>query len=206
MKHILMLMFLALMLSLNDYVYSQSEDDLSKEVICPCMLEYGFNTDVKESLNTGTDFHPVLKFIGAEIKDGVVICKYDSVFYSLKNSSAFEFLSHGNLEDNWRSEDSVVIKYYSSQSFHASVINYIYGDISAAQFGENFKSVSLSDPSSANVSLKSGGSIKLNESKNGFLIKRNDIIKMKALTPGIRVPTSLGKKKNNTAPDNLQKK
>ena len=206
MKYISILVFFVLVLSLNDYAYSQREDDLSKEVICPCMLEYDFNKDVKESLNTANDFHPVLKFIGAEIKDGKMLCNYDSVFYSLKKGNAFEFLSQNNLKDKWTPEDSVEIKYYSSQSFRASVINYIYGDISSAQFDENFKPVSLSDPSTSEISLKSGGSIKLNESQNGFLIKRNDIIKMKALAPGIRVPKSLGKKKNNTVPGNMSKK
>ena len=205
MKYISMIIFLALMLLLNNFVHSQSEDDLFKEVICPCMIEYDFNSDIKESLNAGTDFHPVLKFIGAEINNGIMFCNYDTVFYNLKNGSTFKFVTSGNLEDKWTSEDSVVIHYYSSQSFQASVLSFIYGDISTAQFSENFQSFSLSAPSSAKIFLKSGGVIKLNGLQNGFLIKRDDVIKMKALTPGIIVPKSLGRKKNNTTPDNLKK-
>lgn len=205
MKYISMLILLSVMFLFNDYVYSQSEDDLSKEVICPCMIEYGFNADVKESLNAGADFHPVLKFINAEIKDRLMICNYETVFLSFKNGSDFEFVSFENLKDNWTTNGSAVISYYSSQKFKASILNYIYGDISAAQFDENFQSISLSDPSAANIFLKSGGNIKLNNSQIGFLIERNDVIKMRALAPVTSVPKILVRKKNNTTPDNLKK-
>ena len=188
----------------NDLVYSQSENNSAKEIECPCLLEYGFNADVKESLNAGEDFHPVLKFVNAEVKDGMMICNYDKVFYNFQNNADFKIVSLENVKDNWSNKGLLVITYFSSQKFEASVINYIYGDISTAKFDENFKPFSLSDSSNTSLNLKSSSSIVVNESQNGFVLKRNDVIKMKSLAPASSVPTTLGKRKNNNTPDKIK--
>lgn len=204
MKYISMIMLLILMSVSSNYVYSQNENGSSKEVICPCLLEYDFNSDIKESLNAGNNFHPVLKFTSAEIKDGMMICNYDKTFYKLNGSSAFEFINTENLSDKWITNGVTKINYYGSQNFETSILSYIYGDISSAQLDDNLKSFSLADSVSATLYLKSGGELKLNEAQNGFLITRSSIIQMKALAPVSNVPTTLGRKKNNTAPDKLK--
>lgn len=204
MKSISILIILATMFLSNDYIYSQSDNNSDKEINCPCMLEYEFNSDVKESLNAGENFHPVLRFLNAEVKNGMMICNYDKVFYNFKNGSDFTFVSLANVKDNWTNKGLAVVTYFSSQKFEASVLNYIYGDASAAKFDENFKSFSISDSSITSLKLKSNESVELNESKNGFKISRDDVIRMKSLAPASSVPKTLGKKRNNTAPDKLK--
>lgn len=182
-------------------VNAQSQSDSSKEIECPCMLEYDFNNDVKESLNADEDFHPVIKFKSAEIKDGIMICNYEKMFYKLNNGLDFEFISLQNLKEKWTNKGPAIINYYNTQTFNSSILNYVYGNILSAQFDENFKSFSLQDSSDVSLYLKSGGSIKLNENQNGFTVTRNDVIDIKSFAPASSVPTQLGKKKNNTVPN-----
>lgn len=195
MKTISLLILFVLLFLTNNYIYSQTPNNPSVEIDCPCMLEYDFNSDVKENLNAGADFHPVLKLINAEVKDGMMFCNYEKVFYKLNADSGFVFVSSGNLKDKWTNKGLAVINYYNSQTFEASILNYIYGDIASAKFDDSFKSFSLSDSSNASLYLKSDGEIKLNQSQNGFLITRHDLFKMKALSPASGVPTQLGKKR-----------
>jgi len=181
-------------------VNAQTESGSSKDIDCPCMLEYDFNNDVKESLNADENFHPVIKFKSAEIKDGMMICNYEKVFYKLNNSSGFEFINSETLKNKWINNVPAVINYYNTQNFNSSILNYVYGDILSAQFDENFKSFSLHDTSDVSLSLKTSGSVKLNEKQNGFTVTRNDVIEIKSFAPASSVPTQLGKKKNNTIP------
>jgi len=200
MKTISMLILFVSLFLTNNYIYSQTASNPSVEIECPCLLEYDFNSDVKESLNAGDDFHPVLKLVNAEIIDGIMICNYGKVFYKLNADSVFMNVKSENLKDNWTNKGLAVINYYNSQTFEASILNYVYGDIASAKFDESFKSFSLSDLSNSSLYLKSDGEIKLKESQKGFTVTRHDVFKMKAIGPASGVPTQLGKKKNNTIP------
>lgn len=192
MKYISIIIMFVTLLSASRIISAQSKDDLSREIECPCLIEMDLSGN--ENLNTADGETVVLKFISAEVKGRLMICNYENVLRRLNNLDGFKI---ANIEDEMNNWDV-------NNNFNAMAKSYFYGDLSTAKFGESLNSAEIGDSSYFSLQSISNGTLKLNETSTGFVVKRNDVIKMKSLSPASSVPKTLGRKRNNTIPKKIK--